>query len=291
MPFSHILLAILVTILWGSNFVAAKFGLLEVPPFLLTGIRFLFVALLLVPFVPRPRVIWQKLLIFSILGTLHFSLGYVALGMGLDIATVVITTQLAVPFSCLMGVIFFKDRVGLWRILGMLISFMGIAIITGAPGVTGDPTAFFIVLAGAFFWGASNIMIKTMDGANVLSLLAWMALLCVPQLFALSWLFEDHSQFARLTDISMFAAGSIVYTVVASTLLGHGLWVWLMQKHPVSYVAPFSLLVPFFGIAMGQLFFKEPLSTQVILGGLLTILGVAIIVIRRPKTAVLGETT
>ena len=77
----------------------------------------------------------------------------------------------------------------------------------------------------------------------------------------------------------------LVFTVLLSSIIGHGLWNYLVQKHPVSMVAPFSLLVPVAGVAFGQLFYREPLTSELLLGGIMTLLGVAIIVMRRPKTA------
>ena len=83
----------------------------------------------------------------------------------------------------------------------------------------------------------------------------------------------------------------VSYTVLCSTIIAYGLWYFLLSRYSVSQVAPYSLLTPIFGIAIGQVFFTEELNTQTIIGGLITIIGVAVIVLRRPKTIVLGEAT
>src|SRR5690606_15147355 len=72
MPSRHVVLALLVMVLWGFNFVAAKWGLEELPPLALTALRFLLVALLLVSFVPRPRGRMGEIAALSVtLGSLH----------------------------------------------------------------------------------------------------------------------------------------------------------------------------------------------------------------------------
>jgi O-acetylserine/cysteine efflux transporter len=65
--------------------------------------------------------------------------------------------------------------------------------------------------------------------------------------------------------------------------MGYGVWYSLMAKHPVSQVVPYSLLIPVFGLTFTHLAFTEPLTMQFILGGLCTIIGVAIIILRRPE--------
>ncbi|MGV8577664.1 EamA family transporter, partial [Pseudomonas aeruginosa] len=59
------LLALLVVVIWGVNFVVIKFGLQGMPPFLLAGMRFLLVALPAIFFIPRPTIPWKWLLLYG----------------------------------------------------------------------------------------------------------------------------------------------------------------------------------------------------------------------------------
>ncbi|MBY0407830.1 MAG: EamA family transporter, partial [Rickettsiales bacterium] len=125
-------------------------------------------------------------------------------------------------------------------------------------------------------------------GVGSLSLLAWMGACTVPILFLLSFVFEyDH--WPAIFSPTLPAILGVGYTVLCSTILAYGLWYFLLTKYTVSQVTPYSLLTPVFGIAAGQMFFSEELTAQTVIGGILTLVGVAIITLRRPKTIPLGE--
>lgn len=285
----HIFAALLVTIVWGGNFVAAKYSLLHFPPVFLIALRFFFTALILLPFVAKPtREQMLSIGKLSVLNSLHFSLPYIAMAKGLSIATTAITTQLGVPFSCLLGALFLSDKLGPWRIGGMVVAFFGMIIVFGAPEIESHEAAWLCALGAAFFWGTANIITKSVKTASMLQLLAWSSLFMIPQLLLVTWILEPHA-FATLHDIPFSAAAGLVYSVLGSTLVAYGLWNWLLRNHPVSQVTPYSLLTPIMGVLFGNLFFGEMPSHDIFLGGAIVIAGVAIIVIRRPKLVMLDE--
>jgi O-acetylserine/cysteine efflux transporter len=278
--------AIIVTACWGGNFVAARLVLDFLPPFCLLSLRFIITAAVLIPFFPRPPTNLRLLFLFSmLLGVTHFSLLYGSLYMGLDVSSAVISSQLGVPFSCLLGSILLKDRIGRWRSLGMLASFIGILIICGSPRIVQQYVPFLIACAGAFMWAASNIVVKRMgSNINMLGVLAWMSLFSVPQLAFISWVVED-GQMEAVGRATLQTWVALSYTVLMSTILAYGLWYSLMRRYPISHIVPYSLLVPIFGLGFAQAFFAEPMTWQFIIGGILTVAGVAIIVFRKPENA------
>lgn len=80
----QIVCAVLVPLLWGYQFVAIKLGLAEFPPLFFLGLRFLAIALLLIPFVARPtrRQLGPILAISVFLSGLNFGLFFIGLGRG-----------------------------------------------------------------------------------------------------------------------------------------------------------------------------------------------------------------
>lgn len=285
----HIFYATLVPVLWGGNFIAAKIAMEHFPPVFLTMLRFVCVAAVLLPLVKMPsREQMVSIGKLSVLNSLHFSLPYIAMAMGLSIASTALTTQLGVPFSCLIGALFLKDRLGPWRIFGMLVAFGGMLVIFGAPEIESHYTAWVCALGAAFFWGLSNIFTKQVKTAGMMQLLAWASLFTAPQLFIVVLIFEPGA-FQTLSQVPASAALGLVYTVIASTIVAYGLWNWLLRTHPVSQVTPYSLLTPVIGSLFGFLFLGEGISSEIFLGGAITIAGVAVIVIRRPKLVMRDE--
>lgn len=291
MPITHMFLAVLVALMWGMNFVAAKFSVEYFPPFLVSAIRFVLVSLILLPVVARPPMEQlRRIFAMATMSALHFALLFMALAEGLTIASSALVGQLGVPFACIMGAVFLRDMLGKWRMFGIAVSFCGMGIVAGAPNIMEHPTGFLVSVMSALAWGVANVLVKRVEGVSSMSMLAWMSACTVPTLLLVSLLLE-YSEWPPLMGAPAEAVAGILYTVFGSTLVAYGLWYFLLSRHNVSQVTPFSLLTPVFGIAAGQLFFEESLSTGTIAGGLITLLGVAIIVVRRPKTIAMGEAT
>jgi O-acetylserine/cysteine efflux transporter len=294
-PLRYVLSALTVAFLWGANFTAAKIGMEHFPAFLMLAVRFALVAMLLLPayyLVKRRKGIRLAfaLKIACILGTAHFGLVFGAMYLGSDIPTAVITVQLGVPFSCLLSAVWFDDKLGAWRSFGLMVAFVGIILIAGTPNVTQYFVPFCMVVAGAFFWALSNVMIKKEGTVNVLEMLGWMSLFAVPQLLALSWFFEHPDPVRLLATANVPVWLGVGFSAVFSTVVAYGLWYWLLMECDVSRVAPFNLLVPVFAIGIGQWWYPAVLTPQILMGGLITVAGVGIIVFRRPKLSTIGRT-
>ena len=101
------------------------------------------------------------------------------------------------------------------------------------------------------------------------------ALLLFPFSFALE---EGH--LASLLQRDWRLHGSLLYQVVGSTLLAYWAWYYLLAHNRVSTVAGFMLLVPVVGVIAGVLALGEPLTWRTVAGGLATVCGVALIVLR-----------
>lgn len=288
------LLSLIVACFWGANFTAVKIGLEHFPPYLMLALRFALVSAILLPFCylkygKRSIRLAFAAKISCVLATCHFALVFGAMWMGIDIPTSVITVQLGVPFSCLLSAIWFNDKLGAWRSFGLMVAFMGIILIAGTPNVVENFAPFCMVVLGALCWALSNVMIKKEGAVNIFEMLGWMSLLSVPQLLLLSVLFEGGNQWHLVLTTTLLAGLSVTFSAVFSTVVAYGLWYYLLTHCEVSRIAPFNLLVPLFAIGIGQILYPVEFTPQIITGGLITIAGVAIIVIRRPKLAAIGK--
>ena len=275
---SELLLAASVPLLWGIGFTFAKAGLNEFPPLFLMGLRFTLAALTLVWFVSIPRGQLKQIFWISLVGsTLQYGMTFTGLSM-LDASLAIIIIHLEVPFSVLLAAIVLKDKPGIQRILGMLISFAGIVLIAGQPSLSEQLPAILLTAAGAMTWAVGQIMVKRLENPpSGFALTAWVGVFSGPQMILGSFMFED-SQLESLANASWIGWGVILYLALIMTVLGYGIWYHVLSRNHVSKVMPVMLLLPVFTIASSMLFLGEEPSPMIFIGAAVVIGGVSMIV-------------
>lgn len=281
----HFLALAFAQVLWGANFAVLKLGLDTWPPFFFVALRLGAVGILLLPFVglPKRSQLPGLLLLAVLLGVIHFGTLFTGIALS-DAATSSIIIQIQVPLAALSAAVFFGDRIGWRRWSGMALSILGIALLVGRPAFQGGWIAVGLILAAAISWVAANLQIKRLAGAiGGWQLNAWPALLAAPMMLALSAVTE-HGQVAALRSADTAAWIAMAYQVVVTTALCYGLWFAMMRRYPVTQVMPFTLLEPMFGALTAVFLLDEPWDWQMVLGALVTVSGLAIIVIRRPQS-------
>lgn len=275
-------IAVFVMLIWGLNFAVAKFALSQFPPIFMMSLRFALVALLLVPFVRRPLAPMRQVFALSLtLGCLHFGLFFTGL-RGIDASVAAVVIQLQVPFAVILSCLFLRDRPGMVRVLGMLLAFAGVAVIFASAPVEGHYLSLALMLSAALVWSLANLQIKAMEHVDGMSLNGWMALFAAPELLAASFLLE-HGQGAALISADWMGYAAVGFTAVFSTIVGYGLWYRLIHKYPMNLAIPFTLLAPIFGVASGILLLGEPMTLRLAVGSLMTISGIAVVVLWVPK--------
>lgn len=280
----HLLLFLGVMMLWGGNFAVAKVGLAQIPPIMLVAMRFALVAAVLLPFAGVPPGKLPGIAALSvILGLLHFSMMFTGL-KDIDASTAAISIQLQVPFAALLAALAFGERLGWRRALGMAIAFAGVAVIAGEPRLDGRYLALALVIGAALVWAVANILVKHLGQIDGTQINAWMALFATPQLALASLVLED-GQAAALQAADWRIILVIVYQAILVVGLGYGTWYAMLKRYDVNVAMPFTLLVPFFGVLSGVVFLGEHLTAALVGGGAMTIVGVGIIVLRRPRLA------
>ena len=277
-------LILLIMVIWGLNYPVGKIGVHAVPPMMMIGLRFALVAALLLPFVPVPWGKMQRIFYISfMIGVLHFAPNFTGLKL-VDSGVGAILNQLSVPFSAIMAAIFFKDRIGWRRALGMTLAFVGVAVLVGEPRRPTDLVGAFLMIGASLAWAFSLIQTKMLKNVHPLALVGWMCLMASPQLILLSLVLEDRPVEAALA-MGWTGIWPIVYMAVFVSIVSHSLWYGLINRHPINMTAPFALLTPVFGVLFGVLILGEQFTWWMLAGGLITLAGVTIITIRRPAQA------
>lgn len=271
--------AIVLVAVWGVNFVALKWSLEEIPPFLLTGLRYLFTALPAVFFVRRPDVSWRFMALYATaVGILQFSLAYSGLKLGMPAGLGSLVVQMQVFFTFILAVWLLGERPGRVQIAGTAIAFVGIGLIALERLEPADLLPLLLMLASALCWGASNIIVKKAGRIDMLGLVVWSALIPPLPMLALALVFEGGTSLLPqvLDALTLRGALSTLFTAYLSTLFGYGLWAVLLGRYPANTVAPFTLLVPVFGISASYLLLGETISVLGAIGSLVVFAGLLV---------------
>jgi len=273
-----LLLALVVVIAWGVNFVVIKVGLHGVPPMLLGALRFTLAAIPAVFFVKRPQLAWRWLLAYGLtisLGQFAFLFSAMYVGMPAGLASLVLQAQAF--FTLIFAAFFLHERFRLPNVAGLLIAAAGLAVIGMQGGHAMTLAGFLLTLCAACSWALGNIVTKKVGKVDLVGLVVWGSLIPPLPFFVLSYAFEGPQRIAAaLSGISAMSIFAVVYLAFIATLLGYGLWSRLLSRYPASQVAPFSLLVPIVGLASAAVFLDERLSTAQIAGAVLVMVGLAV---------------
>ncbi|MES2195519.1 MAG: EamA family transporter [Pseudomonadota bacterium] len=267
--------AVLVPLLWGYQFVAIKVGVEQFPPLFFLGLRFLAMALLLIPFVRRPtRQEFGPIALISVfLGGLNFGLFYVGMGLGSGSLSAV-AYQLNTPFTVLLGWLLLAERPSLMTSAGVLLAFGGVVVLAGGPGLATNALPILLVAGAAFAFAVANVLTKRDGPFDPLMLTGWSSLFTVPQVMLMSLLLE-HGQLATFVTADRRGWMALAYTIFIGGIAGFGLWFWLISRCTMARVAPFGLLLPVFALMSSVLFLGDRVTPTLLIGALLAISGVA----------------
>src|SRR4051812_9786083 len=274
MPRRHALLASVVAAIWGVNFVVIHVGLESFPPLLFAALRFALVSLA-VPFVPRPGVPWRYVAAVGIfLCGGQFGPLFVGIDRGMPAGLASLVLQLQAAFTVALAVALLKERPRPAQLAGGALALAGIAIIAAGRAAAVPLDALALTVAAALSWGIGNVATRKARAPHPLGLLVWASLLPPLPLAALSHLTE------RGEPVAIDTGGvlAMLYVVVLSTLGGFGGWTWLMSRHEASSVAPFTLLVPIFGIGAAWLALGEVPTVSELAGAVVVLGGIALTV-------------
>ncbi|MFD7881656.1 EamA family transporter [Streptomyces bauhiniae] len=275
---SHLALAVLVAAVWGVNFTVIEIGLAHFPPLLFSALRFLAAALPAVFLVGRPKVAWKWIVAVGlVLGVAKFGLLFISMDRGMPAGLSSLVLQIQAVFTAVFAFAVLKERPSRLGVAGMAVALAGIGVAAVDEGASGPLGAFALCVLAAACWGASNVLTRKAAPPDPLNFMVWVSTVPVLPLLCLSLLTEGPSRdLDALAALDWPGAGTILYVAWITTVFGFGAWGWLLRRHPASTVAPFSLLVPFFGMSSAALFLGEPVSGLRWCAAMLLIGGVAL---------------
>ena len=276
-----ILLALLVPCLLGFGFVIAKPAMESFPPILLNGLRWSLSGLLMCYFFPFPKNFIKQMFAISIIGgSIQYSLSFYGLNI-LDGASATLFVQAEIPFGILIAYFLLGERAPLKNIIGLIIAFIGIAILSGNPNLDGKLLGVFLILSGAFLWSLAQVFAKDVsEKIGGLALTAWLGIFSGPQCLIASYFIEGNT-LDYLFNATTEAWIIVIYLAVGMNVIGYSCWYSVLSRNPVNNVMSVLLLFPVTGLLTSIFILNETPNTYAYFGGAIIISGVAMILINK----------
>jgi O-acetylserine/cysteine efflux transporter len=289
----HVLLALLVVAIWGTNFVVVKTALATLPPLLLAALRFALAFLPAALLVARPAgVPWRTLGAYgTLIGAGQFGLMFVAMRADITPGLTSLVIQTQVFFTIGLAMLFNRERLKRVQAMALALAAMGLMVIAWHTDAATTPLGLVLILGAALCWAAGNTVAQRAGKVPILGFMVWSSLFAVPPLLLLSLWLEGPAAMAQgLTRAGWGTWAAVLWQSVGNTLFGYGAWAWLMARYPAATVSPMALLVPVFGMGASALWLSEALpvwklgAAALVIGGLaLNLLAPRLIWARAPR--------
>lgn len=279
MPLRHIALAVFLMMIWGGNFVAIKIGLVDFPPLLFLALRFVLTALPIVFFMSASPAPWLIIIAFGFtLGVAKFGILFVAMDMGVSAGIASVVLQSQAFFTIIFAAILLRERPEPRDWIGLAVAFLGIGLIAATIEQQAVLAGLLLTVVAGALWGAANLIMKRAGQVNMLHFIIYASLVPPLPLLALSYVFEGPQRISdAVLTMSFAGVAGVLYVVIGATLFGFAVWGFLLRSYPAAKVAPFTLLVPIFGMSSSALILGEEFGLLRLGGSFLVLLGLAII--------------
>lgn len=274
----------LVCFIWGLNIVVTRWVVFDaaLPPIFFAAIRFLGVAVVLLPFLrPRPEDIKTLFWISLFVGAGSFALFFIGLANA-EASSAAVVSQLHVPFATMMSMIFLGESIGWRRGLGILLAFTGVVIISVDPNGFVISLGLLYVAASAFIASIGTVLLKKIKPIPAMQMQAWIALFSFAPLLLLTTFFEQ-GQWTALYEGGILVWLACVFAILGVSVFGHGVFYVLIKKYDVSLLSPLTIMTPIWGIIMSVILLNDAVTVKLIIGAALALSGVFVIAIRRNK--------
>jgi drug/metabolite transporter (DMT)-like permease len=283
-----------VWIVWGSTYLAIRFAVETIPPFLMAGTRFLIAGGVLYIWrrlagdTAPARVEWRSAAIVGSLLLLGAN-GGVSWAEQYVVSSVAALLVALAPMWMVVidGIIPAGQRPNRWAVLGVMIGFSGVVLLVGPAQLTGlqgdvDPIGAGVLVVASFLWASGSIYNRGAQlpkspllGTGMQMLAGGAGLILLGTLIG-EW---GRLDMASITLQSLLGLG---YLIVFGSWVGFVAYIWVLRAAPTPLVATYAYVNPLVAILVGNLIGAEPITTRLLVAAAIIVTSVAIITITQP---------
>lgn len=261
--------------IWGGSFLFMRVAAPDFGPFALVEMRLALGALVLLPFLWRMRFTRQMWLRLAVIGAVNSAIPFCLFAWGAERAPAgigAITNSMSVPFSALVAVLFYGDRIGVRRVAGLLLGFAGVLVLASGK-MSGSNVGLAVVagtLAALCYGFGGNMARHSLAGippsAVAAATMLSSSVLLLPFAIA-SW--PAH-------PAPLQAWVSALLLGVLSTGFAYVVYYRLINRIGAPRAATVTYIVPLTGVLWAWIFLGEPLTATMAVSGILILSGVAL---------------
>ena len=275
-------------IIWGSTFLAIRYAVETIPPFMMIGIRSLtagIILYLLSRFKTKEKIKKENIFPLFTIGAMFFLIGhgllawaqqYVPSGM----AAVLVTSE---PLW-VIGIewFFLRDtRVKLRGILGLFLGFGGIVyLIASTTGITTSNNDFLgsaLIVAGALSWGGGGVYSRVANVPKSPMLSSGMELIFGGTLVLItSFIIGEPSQF-HLSQVTLKSFFGLLYLITFGSVIAFSAYVWLLGHTSVTRISTHTYVNPVIAVFLGWLIANEQITTALLVATAIIIISVYLV--------------
>jgi O-acetylserine/cysteine efflux transporter len=212
-----------------------------------------------------------------LIGVIKFSLVFFSISAGMPAGVAGLVLQVQVMFSVFLAALLFREWPKPAQLIGLTIAFLGVCVIAWGQYQEACFTSMLLLIIAAFAWSLSNFVLRQAGGVNMMHFMAWMSLVPPVPLLLLSAMVEGvDSWVVAWGKVDGYAVILLLYLSLIATVMAFGFWGMLMARYPTAQVAPFSLLVPVFGMTSASVMLGECYSAASFWGGMIALVGLAV---------------
>ena len=278
---------------WGTTYVAIAFTIETMPPLLSMSFRFVAASLALFLFIGLRsgwnalRLTRKEFLNAIFLGTLMLAAGLGTMALAEKVVPIGVASLIvaAMPIWTALFRTLDKDRPKISSLIGIVAGLVGIGIIMlpgqtiARPDAGGASVTFwmFIILIGNLSWSIGSFLAPRMETpSNPLVLSTYEMAGAAGALFIAGMIHQE--SIADFMDASARSWGGWIYLVTVGSLIGYTVYTWLLENAPITLVSTYAYVNPVVAVALGIVIFNETLTTNILVGGFIVIVSVAIVV-------------
>ena len=273
-------------ILWGSTYLAIRWGVATIPPFVMGAVRFLFAGVALYAWcrvrgAAKPSALeWRNA---AIIGALLLFIGNGAVSWSEQRVSSGMTSLVlaSVPLWMVLGERVLGKKPTVLQLVGVAVGLVGVGLLVlpanGAKGAAIDPIGAIVLTLGALSWTAGSLYSRQAVMAKPAALAIAMQMLAAGALFLILAALTGQLQATEVSAVSTRSALSVVYLIVFGSLVGFSAYMWLLQVASPTAVGTYAYVNPVVAVLLGVMLGGEELPPQAILAMIVIVGGVAMV--------------